>query len=869
MISPSLLCSLIFLLVVQAAAVAVDRLLSEEDLTGLYSLRASLGIRSRAWPRKTDPCSNWTGVACRSGRVVELNLTGLHRTRLGRLNPRFAIDGVRNLTALERFVGAGFQLPGPIPDWLGSGFSPSFSVLVLNSAAVSGYIPYSLGGATGLRVISLSANSITGNIPPTLGDIAKLSSLDLSGNLLSSSIPPELAALRNLSFLNLSSNLLSGTIPPSFGMLSELKILALAGNSLEGAVPSQLGKLSKLESLDLSSNTLAGVLPEAFFSGASNLRSVNLSRNYFIGVLPNSTWLLSELELFDVSSNNLTGVFPELVPANMTATGEVFNISSNLYYGLLSSGMWLFLHRFRAVDLSNNYLEGSEPFDIKRRNALLGSNCFHDSMNQRSLAVCENFYKERARPFEGSVPPDPSKGVPKSDTKSSHKWRYILAGVLGGCGVLIAASILFLCCLKRSKNRSTNQGESPKDRELPSSSKHLVSSPGIIGESFTYEQIAQATSDFRRMNLIKQGHSGNFYLGILKKNVSVVVKRVDVLTMRREAYLVELDLFAKDLNGKLVPFIGHCLEKENEKFLVYKFMPHGDLSMALHRQPMLEEDGLQSLDWITRLKIATGVAEALCFLHHECNPPLVHRDIQSSSILLDDKFEVRLGSLSDVCAQDGDNHPNVITRILRRSQTPEQGTSGSSATCAFDIYGLGKVMLELITGKFGISSSNDLMDTEWLDRTLPYININEKDLISKIIDPTLMVDDDLLEEVWAMAVMARCCLNPKPHKRPLARHLLKALHNPLRVVRDESFSGSGPLRSSSSHSSWIGAFLGGWLHSSSEILSVSGQLGRDQNILQAGGARSHGSLEDHSFSRTRASREVFPEPNGTSTEVDE
>ncbi|KAL0926557.1 hypothetical protein M5K25_002796 [Dendrobium thyrsiflorum] len=652
-------------------------------------------------------------------------------------------------------------------------------------------------------------------------------------------------------------------------MLSELKILALAGNSLEGAVPLQLGKLSKLESLDLSSNSLAGVLPEALFSGASNLRSVNLSRNYFIGVLPNSTWSLSELELFDVSSNNLTGVFPELVPANMAATGEVFNISSNLYYGLLSSGMWLFLQRFQAVDLSNNYLEGSEPFDIKGRNALLGSNCFHDSMNQRSLAVCENFYKEMDMPFVGSVPPDPSTGVPQSDTKSSHKWRYILAGVLGGCGVLIAASILFFCCLKRSRNRSTNQEESPKDLELPSSSKQLVSSPGIIGESFTYEQVAQATSDFRSMNLIKQGHSGNLYLGILKENISVVVKRVDVLTVRREAYLVELDLFAKDLNGKLVPFIGHCLEKENEKFLVYKFMPRGDLSMALHRLPMLEEDGLQSLDWITRLKIATGVAEALCFLHHECNPPLVHRDIQSSSILLDDKFEVRLGSLSDVCAQDGDNHPNVITRILRRSQTPEQGTSGSSAACAFDIYCLGKVMLELITGKLGISSSNDLMDTEWLERTLPYININEKELITKIIDPTLMVDDDLLEEVWAMAIMARCCLNPQPHKRPLARHVLKALHNPLKVVRDDSFSGSGPLRSSSSHSSWIGAFLGGWFHSSSEILSVSGQLGRDQNVVQAAAARSHGSLEDHSFSRTRASREVFPEPNGTSAEVDE
>ncbi|KAK8931457.1 putative LRR receptor-like serine/threonine-protein kinase [Platanthera zijinensis] len=81
---------------------------------------------------------------------------------------------------------------------------------------------------------------------------------------------------------------------------------------------------------------------------------------------------------------------------------------------------------------------------------------------------------------------------------------------------------------------------------------------------------------------------------------------------------------------------------------------------------------------------------------------------------------------------------------------------------------LGKVMLELITGKLGISSSAGMIDTEWMDQSLPYIDINDRDLITKIVDPTLMVDDDLLEEVWAMAIMAWCCLNPRPNKRPLA-----------------------------------------------------------------------------------------------------
>ena len=146
-----------------------------------------------------------------------------------------------------------------------------------------------------------------------------------------------------------------------------------------------------------------------------------------------------------------------------------------------------------------------------------------------------------------------------------------------------------------------------------------------VGDSFAYDQIANATSGFGEERLIKHGHSGDLYHGVLQDGTAVVVKRITLRVARKDAYMAELDLFAKGLHERLVPFLGHCLDKEEEKVLVYRFVRNGDLSSALHRKSREENEGLQSLDWIKRLKIATGVAEALCYLHHECSPPMVHR----------------------------------------------------------------------------------------------------------------------------------------------------------------------------------------------------------------------------------------------------
>jgi serine/threonine protein kinase len=135
------------------------------------------------------------------------------------------------------------------------------------------------------------------------------------------------------------------------------------------------------------------------------------------------------------------------------------------------------------------------------------------------------------------------------------------------------------------------------------------------------------------VNLIKYGHSGDLYKGISESGIPVVIKKIDLQSHRKEAYLLELDFFSKVSNPRLVPLLGHCLEKENEKFLIYKHMPNGDLSSSLYRKTN-SEDGLKSLDWITRLKIAIGAAEGLSYLHHECTPPIVHRYSEDTLLIV-------------------------------------------------------------------------------------------------------------------------------------------------------------------------------------------------------------------------------------------
>uniref|UniRef100_A0A2P2Q2Y5 Lrr receptor protein kinase n=1 Tax=Rhizophora mucronata TaxID=61149 RepID=A0A2P2Q2Y5_RHIMU len=858
---------------------------SPRERYALLHLRSSLGLRTNDWPIKSDPCTNWRGIHCNNGRVSRINVSGFRRTRIGRLNPGFRVDALANLTFLESFNASRFRLPGSIPPWFGFRLG-SLQELDLRSCSVTGLIPASLGNLTRLSALYLSGNGLAGSIPAALGQLKHLAVLDLSMNLLAGSIPAGFALLGNLSrldlssnylsgsipsgignitglhFLNLSDNSLTGSIPVGFGNLSNLVELNLSKNSLSGSLPVELKGLTSLQKMDIGGNELQGRLPDGLFSTLDKLQFLVLSGNKLDDALPRPLSSLPNLQLLDVSDNDFTGLLPSFSSNGCRRSGAIFNVSNNMLYGTLPS----LFGNFCLIDLSGNYLQGAGP-NGSTVNFRPDRNCLQGVSNQRSLEDCRLFYAKRGIGFNDFRAPESIQPpLPEPASNRSRSWIYILVGLVGGVCFIAVLVLVMIVCLRKcdrgiAKERgSANVGPVPEggSPSLPKDAATLSN----LGESFTYEHLLHATGEFSEANLIKHGHSGDLFFGSLEGGFPIVVKKINLTSLKKESYMMELDLFSKYPHTKLVPLLGHCLENENEKFLVYKHMPNGDLANSFYRVANCEEDGFQSLDWITRLKIAIGAAEGLSYLHHECSPPLVHRDVQVSSILLDDKFEVRLGSLSEVHPQEGDLHHNTLTRFFWKQQSLEPGPSGPSpVTCAYDVFCFGKVLLELVTGKLGISKSDDATSREWLEHTLGCISKYDKELVTKIIDPSLIVDEDLLEEVWAMALVAMSCLNPKPSKRPPMKYVLKALENPLKVVREESYS-SGRLRTTSSRRSWSSHFLGSWRHSSSDHPAVPGQTIREGiSDLKQSGRISHGSGQiEQSSSNKRLSSEIFPEP---------
>lgn len=189
-------------------------------------------------------------------------------------------------------------------------------------------------------------------------------------------------------------------------------------------------------------------------------------------------------------------------------------------------------------------------------------------------------------------------------------------------------------------------------------------------------------------------------------------------------------------------------------------------------------------------------------------------------------------------------------------------TAGAAVSTSSDVYNFGKVLLELVSGKLGISGSTpDARSEAWLEWALPLISVHDKESLPKLVDPSLIVDEDLLEEVWAMAIIARACLHSKPHKRPSMRHVLKALENPHKVVREENFGESLAMRTSS-HSSWNEALFGSWRHNhNNNTLSMAG-LREDTYygslpVAKTSGIASSSAPAGHA---RRGSSDIAPEP---------
>ncbi|CAI6001222.1 unnamed protein product [Closterium sp. NIES-64] len=210
---------------------------------------------------------------------------------------------------------------------------------------------------------------------------------------------------------------------------------------------------------------------------------------------------------------------------------------------------------------------------------------------------------------------------------------------------------------------------------------------------FPYEELEEATDGFSDINKLGEGGFGPVYRGILADGMPVAVKVLKVGGHQGEReFRAEVDIISRVQHKHLVTHLGYCIASA-QRLLVYELVPNGSLEDALH------SEGRRLLAWNFRMKIALGAAKGLAYLHEECNPRIIHRDIKSSNILLDKDYEAKVADFGAARLAAEDAMP-IITRVVGTFGylAPEYALTGK-LTEKSDVFSFGVVLLELITGK--------------------------------------------------------------------------------------------------------------------------------------------------------------------------
>ncbi|XP_021725541.1 probable serine/threonine-protein kinase PBL15 [Chenopodium quinoa] len=258
--------------------------------------------------------------------------------------------------------------------------------------------------------------------------------------------------------------------------------------------------------------------------------------------------------------------------------------------------------------------------------------------------------------------------------------------------------------------------------------------PDLI--DFQLSELKAITQNFCRSYLLGAGGFGKVHKGYVDENFksglkaqAVAVKHLDIEGLQGHREWLSEVIFLGQLRHKnLVKLIGYCCEDE-ERLLVYEFMPRGSLENHLFKRLSL------SMPWGTRLKIAIGAAKGLAFLHG-AETPVIYRDFKTSNILLDSDFTAKLSDfgLAKMGPEGSDTH--VTTRVMGTYgyAAPEYVSTGHLTTKS-DVYSFGVVLLELLTGRRSMEKSRPKGEQHLVDWTMPYLSSSRK--LRYIIDPRL------------------------------------------------------------------------------------------------------------------------------------
>lgn len=652
------------------------------------------------------------------------NLTSLVLTKNFRGGEAMPEDGIDGFAKIEVLVIANCQLTGAIPAWL--------------------------AGLRKLKVLDISWNRLAGPIPPLLGELDRLFYLDISNNSLQGEIPVSLTRMpallagsgngrdddekvqdfpffmrRNVSAKGRQYNQLS-SFPAS---------LVLGRNNLTGGVPAALGALARLHIVDLSWNGFSGPIPPEL-SGMTSLESLDVSHNELSGAIPASLTQLSFLSHFAVAYNNLSGEIP--------IGGQFFTFSS--------------------ADFAGN------PF------------------------LCGFHVGRKCDPKRDDQATDDTTGI--TDGRRSAASGGVVAAICVGTTLLVAVglAVTWRTWSRRRQEDNACRVAAGDDEEILDSSAARSSTlvllfPGDEEEEqttvITLDEVVKATGDFDESRIVGCGGFGMVYRATLADGRDVAVKRLsgDFHQMERE-FRAEVEALSRVRHRNLVALRGYCRVGKDVRLLIYPYMENGSLDHWLHERA----DAGDALPWPARLRIALGAARGLAHLHGGGGGARVmHRDVKSSNILLDAAMEARLGDFGLARLARGSDDTHVTTDLVGTLGyiPPEYGHS-PAATYRGDVYSMGVVLVELVTGRRPVDMAARLGAR---DVTAWAVRLRRDGRGHEAVDAA--VSGRHREEAARVLELACACVSEDPKARPTAQQLVERL---------DAIAGAAPeIRSGTEH----------------------------------------------------------------------
>ncbi|KAG6708750.1 hypothetical protein I3842_06G097500 [Carya illinoinensis] len=282
---------------------------------------------------------------------------------------------------------------------------------------------------------------------------------------------------------------------------------------------------------------------------------------------------------------------------------------------------------------------------------------------------------------------------------------------------------------------------------------------------YQFRELQIATSNFSSKNLIGKGGFGNVYKGCLQDGTVVAVKRLkDGNAIGGEVqFQTEIEMISLAVHRHLLRLSGFCMTS-TERLLVYPYMSNGSVASRLKAKP--------ALDWGTRKRIALGAARGLLYLHEQCDPKIIHRDVKAANILLDDFCEAVVGDFGLAKLLDHqDSHVTTAVRGTVGHIAPEYLSTGQSSEKT-DVFGFGILLLELISGQraleFGKTANQKGAILEWVKK------IHQERKLEMLVDKDLKSNYDPIELEETVRV-ALLCTQYLPSHRPKMSEVVRML----------------------------------------------------------------------------------------------